>query len=277
MIFFHYIHPCLLSIIGPSPLRGSNGGSNGDGGNDGNSGTMVLHSTPQTPMTQMTQFQQSQKYEDPNVQYSLNGSITSPIVGNCSIVGSLRRNDTRLIDSSPHHHMSDINSIGSSSVNMCSNQQPCSPMISFKPTGGGINSSSNGNHTIQSVPGILASPLPQPPNNQCQQTNCYKSELTNSINITMNPVDGKCFDANPLIMVSTMQNPVSMPGCSTSSDGSRSAGDGGSESNYATVTDKSIPKNHILCDEDEEEEESHYSLIRKPDGQADQTTYNTLR
>ena len=111
-----------------------------------------------------------------------------------------------------------------------------------------MNSSSNGIHAIQTVPGILASPLPQPPNNQGQQTNCYKSELTNSINITMNPVDGKCFDANPLIMVSTMQNPVSMPGCLTSSDGSRSAGDGGSESNYATVTDKSIPKNHI-CEE----------------------------
>lgn len=153
----------MIFHLGPSPLRGSNNGSNGDGGHDGNSGTMVLHSTPQTPMTQMTQFQQSQKFEDPNVQYSLNGSITSPVHGNCSIVGSLRRHDGRMMESPHHHqqhHAADVTSIGSSSVNNC-NQQPCSPMISFKPTG----NNSSGNHHLQTAPGILASPLPQPPNN----------------------------------------------------------------------------------------------------------------
>jgi hypothetical protein len=43
------------------------------------------------------------------------------------------------------------------------------------------------------------------------------------------------------------------------------------ESNYATV------KN--LCDEDLElmDEESHYALVRKPDGRADEPTYSTLR
>ena len=42
-----------------------------------------------------------------------------------------------------------------------------------------------------------------------------------------------------------------------------------------------VPSNrkpNISCDEDEEdEEESHYSLIRKPDGQADEGPYSTLR
>ena len=105
----------------------------------------------------------------------------------------------------------------------------------------------------------------------------YKSELTNSINITMNPVDGKCFDANNSLLINNMQNPSTVMGCS-SSEGSRSAGDGGSESNYATVNDKSNRKPNISCDEDEEdEEESHYSLIRKPDGQADEGPYSTLR
>ena len=93
----------------------------------------------------------------------------------------------------------------------------------------------------------------------------------------MNPVDGKCFDANNSLIINNMQNASTVLGCS-SSEGSRSAGDGGSESNYATVNDKSNQKNSILCDEDdEEEEESHYSLIRKPDGQADEGPYSTLR
>ena len=111
-----------------------------------------------------------------------------------------------------------------------------------------------------------------------QQHNNFHSELTNSINITMNPVDGKCYDANNSIIVSAMQNTSAILGCS-SSEGSRSAGDGGSESNYATVNDKSCQKPNMICDEDEEEEEeeSHYSLIRKPDGQADEANYNTLR
>ena len=105
----------------------------------------------------------------------------------------------------------------------------------------------------------------------------HKTELTNSINITMNPVDGKCFDANNSLIINAMQNQSAILGCS-SSEGSRSAGDGGSESNYATVNDKSNQKASILCDEeDEEEEESHYSLIRKPDGQADEGPYSTLR
>lgn len=93
----------------------------------------------------------------------------------------------------------------------------------------------------------------------------------------MNPAEGKCYDANPVVG-SAMQIPSAMLGCS-SSESSRSAGDGGSESNYATVNDKncaSIRRQHILCD-DEEEEESHYSLIRKPDGQADEGSYNTMR
>ena len=91
----------------------------------------------------------------------------------------------------------------------------------------------------------------------------------------MNPVDGKCFDANNPLIINNMQSTVL--GCS-SSEGSRSAGDGGSESNYATVNDKSNQKANILCDEDDdEEEESHYSLIRKPDGRADEGHYNTLR
>ena len=127
---------------------------------------MVLHSTPQTPMHQMTQFQQHQKYvDDPNVQYSLNGSITSPVVGNCSIVGSLRRNDVRMTDSPHHQHQHSINDATSmgSSVNVCtSNQQPCSPMISFKPMG------SNNPVSDQQIPvpsRILSSPLPQPPSN----------------------------------------------------------------------------------------------------------------
>ena len=56
--------------------------------------------------------------------------------------------------------------------------------------------------------------------------------------------------------------------------GRRIAGDGGSvveEPNYATV------KN--LTDEDLElmEEESHYALVRKPDGRADEPTYSSLR
>ena len=114
----------------------------------------------------MTQFHQPQKYvEDPNVQYSLNGSITSPVVGNCSIVGSLRRNDVRMIDSPIHqnqHSINDATSMGSS-VNVCSsNQQPCSPMISFKPMG---NNNSGSSQQVPIAPGILASPLPQPPSN----------------------------------------------------------------------------------------------------------------
>ena len=93
----------------------------------------------------------------------------------------------------------------------------------------------------------------------------------------MNPVDGKCYDANNSTIVSAMQNTSAILGCS-SSEGSRSAGDGGSESNYATVNDKSSQRPNTICDEDEEEEEeSHYSLIRKPDGQADEGNYNTLR
>ena len=91
----------------------------------------------------------------------------------------------------------------------------------------------------------------------------------------MNPVDGKCYDSNP-VLINAMQNPTGVLGCS-SSEGSRSAGDGGSESNYATVNDKPTQKQPMLCDEDDEEEESHYSLIRKPDGQADEGNYNTLR
>ena len=56
--------------------------------------------------------------------------------------------------------------------------------------------------------------------------------------------------------------------------GRRIAGDGGSvveEPNYATV------KN--LTDEDLElmEEESHYALVRKPDGRADEPAYSSLR
>ena len=95
----------------------------------------------------------------------------------------------------------------------------------------------------------------------------------------MNPVDGKCYDANNSMIVNAMHNASAILGCS-SSEGSRSAGDGGSESNYATLNDKSSQKPNIICDEDEEEEEeeeSHYSLIRKPDGQADEANYNTLR
>lgn len=129
-------------------------------GNDGNSGTMVLHSTPQTPMTQMTQFQNCQKFDEANVQYSINGSITSPVVGDCSMVGSLRRHDTRMVDSPHHHphpHHADLNSIGGNSAVIVSSQQPCSPMISFKPMSNTIQQS-------QTTPGILASPLPQPPN-----------------------------------------------------------------------------------------------------------------
>ena len=114
----------------------------------------------------MTQFQQHQKYvDDPNVQYSLNGSITSPVVGNCSIVGSLRRNDVRMIDSPIHQHQHSINDATSmgSSVNVCTNnQQPCSPMISFKPMG---NNNPGSNQQIPVPSGILASPLPQPPSN----------------------------------------------------------------------------------------------------------------
>ena len=86
-----------------------------------------------------------------------------------------------------------------------------------------------------------------------------------------------CYDANNSLIINNMQTQSTVLGCS-SSEGSRSAGDGGSESNYATVNDKSNQKNSILCDEDdEEEEESHYSLIRKPDGQADEGPYSTLR
>ena len=93
----------------------------------------------------------------------------------------------------------------------------------------------------------------------------------------MNPVDGKCFDANNSLIINAMQNQSAILGCS-SSEGSRSAGDGGSESNYATVNDKSNQKASILCEEDDDdEEESHYSLIRKPDGQADEGPYSTLR
>ena len=90
----------------------------------------------------------------------------------------------------------------------------------------------------------------------------------------MNPSDGKCYDANPVVGIA-MQTPSTTLGCS-SSESSRSAGDGGSESNYATVNDKHCRRHHMLCD-DEEEEESHYSLIRKPDGQADEGSYNPLR
>ena len=58
------------------------------------------------------------------------------------------------------------------------------------------------------------------------------------------------------------------------SDCGRSAGDGGSipeEANYSTVK--------ILEDEDLEllEEDSHYALVRKPDGKADEPTYSSLR
>ena len=80
-----------------------------------------------------------------------------------------------------------------------------------------------------------------------QQHNNFHSELTNSINITMNPVDGKCYDANNSTIVSAMQNTSAILGCS-SSEGSRSAGDGGSESNYATVNDKSSQRPNTICD-----------------------------
>ncbi len=71
-------------------------------------------------------------------------------------------------------------------------------------------------------------------------------------------------------------NHLPLPPACTSESG-RSAGDGGStiedENNYASV------KN--LCDEDlelmDEEDDSHYSLIRKPDGRADESPYSTLR
>ena len=60
--------------------------------------------------------------------------------------------------------------------------------------------------------------------------------------------------------------------------GARSSGDGGSapstvadDSNYATLTN--LGQGH----EDDLEEDSHYSLIRKPDGQADEPKYSTLR
>ena len=150
---------------------------------------MVLHSTPQTPMTQMTQFQHSQKYvDDPNVQYSLNGSITSPVVGNCSIVGSLRRHDARLIDSPLHQHsVNDATSMGSS-VNVCSsNQQPCSPMISFKPMG---NNSSGSSQQLPIAPGILASPLPQPPSNYNKGNILNKMGIIYSVFLTPRP----CYD-----------------------------------------------------------------------------------
>ena len=93
----------------------------------------------------------------------------------------------------------------------------------------------------------------------------------------MNPADNKCFDGNP-IGRGSMQNTSEIPGCS-SSESSRSAGDGGSESNYATVNDKNCTsrrRQDMLC-EDDEEEESHYSLIRKPDGQADEGNYTSMR
>ena len=93
----------------------------------------------------------------------------------------------------------------------------------------------------------------------------------------MNPADTKCFDGNP-IGRGAMQHTSELLGCS-SSESSRSAGDGGSESNYATLNDKNCTskrKQHMLC-EDDEEEESHYSLIRKPDGQADEGNYITMR
>ena len=93
----------------------------------------------------------------------------------------------------------------------------------------------------------------------------------------MNPADGKCCDGNPTLG-SAMLTTSGMLGCS-SSESSRSAGDGGSESNYATLNDKnctSSRRHQLLCDDDEEEE-SHYSLIRKPDGQADEGSYNTMR
>ena len=58
--------------------------------------------------------------------------------------------------------------------------------------------------------------------------------------------------------------------------GARSSGDGGSsihaeESNYATLTKINEFRG------DEEEEDSHYSLIRKPDGQADDSKYPMTR
>ena len=123
---------------------------------------MVLHSTPQTPMTQITQFQHCQKFDDGEVQYSNNGSITSPVGGGQgSVVNSLRRHNQRMAES-PHHHIhADLNSIGGNPTVMmnCVGQQPCSsPMISFKP----MNKTSSS--STQNTPGILASPLPQPPN-----------------------------------------------------------------------------------------------------------------
>ncbi|XP_071750190.1 uncharacterized protein [Lepeophtheirus salmonis] len=57
----------------------------------------------------------------------------------------------------------------------------------------------------------------------------------------------------------------------SSSIGGRSAGDGGSvvdEANYATLLQENIADN--------DNESSHYTLIRKPDGRADEPNYSTL-
>ena len=101
------------------------------------------------------------------------------------------------------------------------------------------------------------------------------------MNIIINPADPKCLDGNIVVNTMTMQPHIPTTNGCSSSEGSRSAGDGGSESNYATVSDKNGElvcgrKHQLLC-EDEEEEESHYSLIRKPDGQADETNYATMK
>ena len=103
----------------------------------------------------MTQFQHSREHDRVDGQYSNNGSVTSPIVGTCSINGSLRRHDARMVVSP--HNQADLHNVGGSPVDVIG-QKPCSPMISFKP----IISVSN--QHPQTTSGILASPLPQPPN-----------------------------------------------------------------------------------------------------------------
>ena len=146
-------------LSGPDPLRGSKHCSIGENGNDGNSTTVIFNSNPQTPMTQMTQFQQYHEHDAGNGQYSNTGSVTSPGGrGACSVDGSLRRQHNGRMIVSPNNHP-DLHSVGGSSTCVAGQQQPCSPMISFKPIMNGVHQ-----HPPPTTSGILASPLPQPPN-----------------------------------------------------------------------------------------------------------------